>query len=339
MPANNALPTRHYFASFPEQTFMSDMEALFTKKRSGHALKHIFTGAALNMWEQFTLAEDTHYYPFTCEAGLIAKCAPYFNAVANKLKERGPLTVVELGTGSQHAAQLKTVPFVEAVQPDFYYGVDYSLESAFHAATTVRERIKGVKIGMRNKNFITDDMDIPHAGPRIFIEFGSTLGNAEGFEDAPLPKDVVIQALANCRKHMSEGDYLILGVDQNQDRRSLEAAYGHRLISDFSNAMLRRVHDELPTEGFKPHHFRHVKRWQPQNHLFINGFEAVQDGEFSFGKGEPIRYKKGELFNYCNSYKFPQYFLDHCYAQTGFRLETKHSDKKGRISLQCLVAA
>jgi len=342
---------------YADPGFYKDMYELFTQKRAGHAFHHVMTGKALNLWEQFTRAADTEYYLFNNEANLIRENADYFASLAKKEGTEHPLIMIELGTGSAHSIKHKTMPFVDAIHPDIYVGVDYSTESATEAVMKVHAEHPETTGLIRLKDFNKQNLQLEESiyaeiqkeqpikwnvrdlryGRRIMVQFGGTLGNVEGFAKDGLPHDHLKEALTNYRRHLHPGDYFIIGLDHNQNARSLASCYQSDLIAQFSMATLARMKEELPVKYFDPDDFEYSNRWIEESHLYAHGFRAKKTGSFYLGR-ERISYNEGDCFIYCNSYKYPQDFLDQVFAETGFTQVKVMKDRDKRVHLHTLQA-
>ncbi len=317
--------------------FERDMADMFTRRRSGHAIRHFFSGQSLVLWEAFTRA-SRDYYLFEDEAKLIKENAP---AIAEKARAalQGSLTVVELGTGSAKAVRAKTIPMLEALKPDVYIPTDWSAESVHVAAHLAQQALPGLDVRPRVMDFNQQAYHLPKSGRTVLLQFGSTLSNIEGRRDDALPLEAMQTNLKHYRRQLQQNDLAIFGLDQNQDRQSLMAAYEHPLHVAFSESVLTRMKDELPvSSSFNPAAFTYVPLWNEATHQLAHLLIALEDGSFELGD-ETIRYVAGDRFVYDNSWKFPQGVLDGAFSNTGYvPVRAPIRDVHSRISLQVMKA-
>jgi len=329
-PAELATIERRIGRNRYETPFLDDMVDLWTRKRAGGAFQHVMAGKAFELYEQFTRAADSNYYLFNSEAKLIRENPDFFR--------RGASTAIELGMGSLNSVIHKSEPFYDAVRPPEGIIVDYSVVAARSASEYLQGKFPDVKVDMRFSNFNEEDLRIKGTDRRIMAQFGGTLGNAEGFLDGGLPREFIVKCLTNYRRNLNPGDYFVVGLDQNQDEESLHACYSHELIAKFSMATLDRMAKELPVLQFDADDFEYAHVWNKESHLYAHGFKAKRNGFFGIGGRNYVRYDKGDMFVYCNSYKYPQEFLDDVFEASGFKPCDRLVDPQKRMHIHALEA-
>ncbi len=307
----------------PKSSFAQDVEDWFLRRRSGHMIRHYYSGKALEYWEAFT-RHSKEYYLFDEEAALIQT---YAEQIAKKY---GQATVVELGTGGIKSGYQKTLPFVKAIMPKLYIGCDWSEESAALVCAIV-EKETGIKTDVRLGDFNNKDMQLP-TGKKVVCQFGSTLSNIESFPDDPLPFDALVSNLKNYKQNIGDDGALVIGLDQNNNPGSLIASYSHRYHAAFSESILHRIQRELRvSRHFDPANFRYNPIWIEKSYQFVHALVAQCDGGFELD-GVPVNYAKGDIFSYDNSFKYPQHILSNALEAAGYSLPQIY--RGDRVSLQ-----
>jgi uncharacterized SAM-dependent methyltransferase len=338
--------------SLYDDIFLKDMQDFFSKKRSGHVLRHVFSGPAFSLWEEFTRAAGS-YYPFASDVEIIRDHAALYREVANTGgKHKKPLIAIELGPGSAHAIENKTLPLLRAIKPDTYAAVDLSMECLLMAGMMVQSAMPDIKTYTRLKDFNKDIIDyqqsmirdtlqkvrLPAGGKRFMFQFGSTICNIEGHLEEPLPVEQIKASLKNYRRHLRQGDVMIIGMDQNQDLESLNACYGSPLIKNFAFEMLRRVEKELPvSKGYDVNNFEFVRVWRAENALYGVGFKVKKGMQFTLG-GQLHNLVEGDVLLFANTHKLNQDFYERLYPEVDFRLQHTLSDKDNRMHQHILQA-
>jgi uncharacterized SAM-dependent methyltransferase len=364
---SKTIPYGEYLKGHPEKfydpEFMQDMKDLLSGRRAGHAFHHVMTGEGYRLWEQFTRAVDTTYYPFNDEAQLIESNPDWFRITSGLAVGEGSI-VAELGTGSEYSAQRKTMPFIEAVNASVYVGVDKSIDSVISVLGYINDNRPQTKLFMRLNDFNKDALqldwqDLPspilteahewygfakqemskeEPKTRILAQFGTTLGNIEAFIDDEPPMNKVVANLRNYRANMRPGDKLFLGLDQNQDEASLHSSYSSPIIAKFSLEMLRRIGNELPVKGnFNPDDFDYVRMWNKRNGLYFHGYEFKKTGHFWLGD-EKIKTSKNSKVSYVNTWKLSQEFMETAFKLSDLKQIGRLDGAGNRIHIHALEA-
>ncbi len=343
-PLTNTLLQTPFFS---DDDFRRDMANMILGKHCGDGLKYILTDpTSFDLYADFNKAsladEGEDYYVSTRQIEIIRSNVDFFRELGRK--HGNQLVLTELGTGTGPAIENLTFPLVEALKPSHYVGIDYSIQSAFSAATMVDHKFTAVQSMWFHHDFNQVPFNRDHKGkewnrPMVVVQLGSTLGNVAGRPGEGLPRAHVMAALKNYRGSMQKGDHLILGLDQNQDAESLHKCYGMESIERFGRGLLRQIHnDVLHQRAFTPDDFEYVRAWHPESHLYTHSFVAKKPMLFSM-EGQLVHFEKGQGFTYCNSYKYPQEFLDEVFPASGFKPIARFPDPKGQVHLHVLEAA
>lgn len=142
-----------------------------------------------------------------------------------------------------------------------------------------------------------------HAGRRLFMFIGSTIGN--------FTPDEARLFLNNLRGRMRSGDYLLLGLDRVKDKALLDAAYNDRqgLTADFNLNLLNVLNRELKAD-FDRSRFRHHAGFDRENsrvemRLISTGPQTVQLGKIDerivFDRGDDILTELSHKFTFSSA--------------------------------------
>ncbi len=186
-------------------------------------------GSAL--YEEITLQPE--YYPTRTEDAILAGCAAEIRDLT------GPVTLLELGSGSSSKTGHLLRAYGRNGKPACYVPIDVSLSALQDAGRTIRAGHGNIRvIGLHS----TYERAIPLftvASPAMAIFLGSTLGNLTPAEARRFYRGMA--------KALQPGDYFLLGVDLVKDRRILEAAYNDAagVTAAFTRNLFVRMNREL----------------------------------------------------------------------------------------------
>jgi L-histidine N-alpha-methyltransferase len=180
-----------------------------------------------------SICETPEYYLTRTESGILAASAAEISDLT------GPVTVVELGSGSSAKTGHLLTAYANLTHPVRYVPVDVS-ESALHAgaesllAANPRLRITGVH-GTYDRAFPM----LRELSPAVLVFLGSTIGNLNQTEAALFWTDVA--------NHLAPGDFVLLGVDLVKESRLIDAAYNDRAghSAEFTRNIFHRMNREL----------------------------------------------------------------------------------------------
>jgi uncharacterized SAM-dependent methyltransferase len=312
-----------------------DVDDAMAGRRAGHLVRHVFNDSAMPRWQAF--AGQVPNYGSREEEGIIRDEAGYLGVIGDELRKAAdgkPVILVEFGTGA--SLDTKTVPTVAHVRPDDYIAVDYAAGAAFEAATHVRDQFqRAIRPHMRVVDFTKGNLKLPDAGAQIFVMYGQTLGNCDGFPGQPLNAPVN-QTIANLRRHMKPGDYLLLGLLREQ---KMEEAYNHPLFHAFHEEFPHYMKERLSPEAHVvPEDFQFFVKWLPDmsNHVF--GYTAKNNGWIR-PLSQKYHYKKGDtLMVTCNSARFTQDFLDDMASTNALKERRILTNGQGRTYIHAYQA-
>ena len=194
------------------------------------------------------ITRQPEYYPTRTEAAIL-------QAAAAEIRDlTGPVTLIELGSGSSEKTSLLLSAFGDAPGEVRYVPVDVS-DAAIAAS---RQRVAA------------DHPDVEFAGlvgryeeayplfrehsPAMVMFLGSTIGNFNHAESLRFWRSI--------SRHLAAGDHFLLGVDLVKEREVLEAAYDDAagVTARFTRNLFVRMNRELAA-GIDVTQIEHTARY------------------------------------------------------------------------------
>jgi len=259
-------------------------------------------GSAL--YERITLQPE--YYPTRTEDAILATYAAEIRDLT------GPVTLLELGSGSSTKTGHLLRAYGDCGPPACYVPIDVSLSALQDAGRTIRAHHDNIQVvGLHS----TYEQAIPLftvASPAMVIFLGSTVGNL-----TPAEARWFYRGMAEA---LQPGDYFLLGVDLVKDIRTLAAAYNDAagVTAEFTRNLFVRMNRELGA-SIDLEAIEHVARYmEPRQQIEIHArfnhatrIEVQPLGEsFAIGGGEEIlveisrKFKLDELCPELESFGF-----------------------------------
>ncbi len=226
--------------------------------------RYLYDAEGSALFEEITQLPE--YYPTRTEAGILAAAASAIRAIT------GPVTLIELGSGSS----TKTSHLLEAYgaggDPVHYVPVDVSDTILQAAYVALQQRHPGVQVTPVQGTYADAFPLFEAHSPSMALFLGSTLGNFNQTEAAWFWEKV--------SRHLRPGDYFLLGVDLVKDPAILEAAYNDAdgVTARFTRNLFARMNRELGS-ALDLASITHVARYNaPWQRIETHArFETAQD--------------------------------------------------------------
>ena len=176
----------------------------------------------------------------------IKECCAGHNSAA-------PIVVVEFGAGGAH----KVTPLLKALQPAAYIALDISA-SHVHAACTglqaLHPQVPMVAICCDYGQLVALPEHPLLTGQRLGFFPGSSLGNYS--------RAGAVALLHHMSTLLGPGSRLLIGIDQPQSIRAMEAAYDDAagVSAQFAQNLLVRLNRDLEA-NFQPQYFAYEAQW------------------------------------------------------------------------------
>jgi L-histidine N-alpha-methyltransferase len=199
------------------------------------------------------ICETPEYYLTRSEAAIL-------EASAESIRDlTGPVTLVELGSGSSVKTGHLLSVYADAFPTTHYVPVDVSEAALRQAARAIAAAHPSVRVDSVHGRYETAFPLLRKLSPAMLLFLGSTIGNFNQTEASLFWEHVA--------RYVRPGDFVLLGVDLVKDARVLEAAYndaaGHS--ADFTRNLFVRMNRELGA-GVDPntitHHARYHDEWR-----------------------------------------------------------------------------
>ena len=310
--------------NYIETTFHEDIGADvlkgLTAPRKSIPSKYLYDARGSAIFEEICRLPE--YYPTRTELSILKDAAP---AVMERFCGGD---IVELGAGSSLKIRtlLGGLP-AGRLQGIRYIPVDVSTAALEASACELVDLYPGLELLGIAADF-TRHMDmIPASRKRLFVFFGSTIGNFDEDEGAGFLKGIACS--------MNTGDLLLVGFDMLKPRAVVEQAYNDSagVTAEFNRNILRVVNRELGADfdlGLFSHRaLFNEERGRVEMYLRAEAETVVNIGalglEVGFEKGEGI------LTEICR--KFTREGIERTALDAGLAVTAWFSDPKGWFSL------
>ncbi|HEV8483716.1 MAG TPA: L-histidine N(alpha)-methyltransferase [Blastocatellia bacterium] len=253
---------------------------------------------------------------------------------------RGPVRLVELGSGSAEKTRFLIEALLARQQKLHYLPIDISDASLERSSAVLLESYPGISITAYAADYFTAISALSGTIGRdgdsvrtMALFLGSNIGNFDPAEARAFLREV--------RKMLGPEDGLLVGADLKKSPAVLVPAYDDALgvTAAFNLNLLVRINRELDGD-FDLTKFEHSAiyneaRGRMEVHMISRAAHRVHiraiDLEVEFEKGESIHTE--------SSYKYDLSQLGELAAKSGFRLEKSWLDSGERFSFNLFAAA
>lgn len=268
----------------------------------------------------------------------------YLTRAENEILERyadeiaasvgGPLTLVEMGSGSASKTRL----IIEAVlrrQPQLLFmPVDISATALESSSRILLQSYPRLTIEAYAADYFAGLAELGKKPRRrtLALFLGSNISNFD--------RDDALRFLRALRRVLQKGDALLLGADLKKDPAILEAAYNDALgvTSAFNLNVLARINRELggtfDLRGFKHRAFYNAEIGRIEIYIESLVDQTVRIANLDL----EVNFAAGELIHTENSYKYDRAGIAWLANQTGFEHSHTWVDSTERFSSNLLLA-
>jgi dimethylhistidine N-methyltransferase len=317
-----------YRASQPAQTatFADDVRSGLTADPKRLAPKYFYDALGSALFE--AICELPEYYLTRAETQILERHAGEMIATL-----RGPLEVVEFGSGSARKTRVLLEAAIAAQGDVTYHPIDISASALVGSAST----LVGAYDRLTVTAYASDYADVLSNGllrtsKRVLALFlGSNIGNYQPDDAAAL-----LRAMSSSFK---PGDALLLGTDLKKATSALERAYNDPtgVTAAFDKNVLGRINRELGG------HF------DLDAFSFAARYDAVRGSVDSYliadrgmlvpidGLGIDVRFRTAETIHTESSFKFDANDVMRLAARSGFAVERVWTDDERRFAVSLLT--
>lgn len=239
-----------------DQKILSDYLAFFTTSEGADMLPYVYLESS-KLYDN--LVKNNHdYYLFRDEVSLIQK-----NKISLSHYLSDVINIIEIGPGSCHTMQHKTIPVLScAAKLKTYQAIDHSENYLIDVCKFIRNQLPKIDVFSTEADLmqsipikLSKEVD----GKKAIMLLGSTLENFTIAE-----QNYVIEQIVNL---IDSGDIFILTVDTNQNEKLLLSAYANNHLYSLIGASLK-----------------YFSKINPNFAQYLNSFEAtcVWNGELNF---------------------------------------------------------
>ncbi len=306
-------------------TFQSDIRSDIykglTSSQKYIPSKYLYDSRGSQLFE--LICDQPEYYQTRTELSILKDAAPVI------MRDFGNGHLIELGSGSN----LKVRTLLDSAwgRDICYMPIDVSGSAIFESCRELLMLYPELKVHATIADFTRHLHGFPE-GRKIFLFFGSTIGNFDQKERACL--------LNSISYHMRPEDRFLLGIDMIKPKEILESAYNDSagVTADFNKNVLHVINREL-NAGFNIDHFDHLAFFNEEKeriemHLKANRKLSVDvrklDLNVTIEKDETIHTEICAKFSRENVYAMAR--------QAGLIIERWFTDPLGWFSLIELAA-
>jgi L-histidine Nalpha-methyltransferase len=254
------------------------------------------------------------------------------NSAAHIVRNLREADIIELGSGSNVKIRTLLDACLGTYRADIcYMPVDVSESALVKSSVELLDSYPDLKITGFVADFTKRIGQIPAGRQRLFVFFGSTIGNFAG--------EARVRLLKSVAGMMGPGDRFLLGIDMIKPVEVLERAYNDSrgVTAQFNKNILNVLNRELNAD-FVSSHFDHVAfynagREQVEMHLRANRSISVKIG----GLGMQVSMEKGETIHTEICGKFSRLSAVAMAAEAGLTVNRWFTDPRSWFSLVELI--
>lgn len=264
------------------------------------------------------------YYPSRIEMELLKKHSFEIAEAIGKNK-----VVIEPGAGNCEKVQY----ILPELQPKCYVPIDISADFLFESANNLKKNFPNVHI-----HAVADDMkakvDIPEQfnnNEKIVFYPGSTIGNYQPAQ--------AIEFLKHVRELVGENGGLLIGVDLQKDKSTLDAAYNDKegITALFNLNVLHHV-NKLLDSNINVDLFEHIAFYNEEHCRIEMHLECKENHQCDLNEFGTLDFFKSERIHTEYSYKYTIESFSQLARQAGLKLQDYWLDDDAYFSVQYYVS-
>lgn len=310
-------------------TFAEDVRDGLGRERKALQPKYFYDDLGSKLFEAICLLPE--YYPTRAERQILERHA---SDIASRV--RGPVELVELGSGSAEKSRLLIAALLDRQHELRYVPVDISTAALASSAEALLDMFPRLRITAYASDYdgaLAALRDPATAGARRLALFlGSNVGN--------LDEEGAHAFLSGVRAAVGPGGALLLGADLKKSAEVLEAAYDDPVgvTAAFNLNLLARINRELGGT-FDVRRFAHRARYDEDEGVVRMFLVSLADQTVEIAAiGATVRFAEGETIHTEDSRKYDLDDLSRMARRAGFvRTETWYDDER-RFSSSLFVA-
>lgn len=297
--------------------FRTEVLSGLLKQPKGTHPKFLYDEKGSNLFDQITELDE--YYPTRSEIEILRTQGP---GIAEYIGEGSQVIELGGGNGTKGSILLRSLK-----APSGYTLVDISMDALELAVRNISSNYPDLEVRGICADYssyeVMAHLGIP--GRKSIVFLGSTIGNMEPEEAS--------RFLAICRKIMSRGDTLTIGVDLKKDIGKLERAYNDSrgVTAQFNENLIERINRifgcSIGRDAFRHMAFYNREKGRIEMHL-----ESTRDQEITLD-GVQVKFLKGETIHTENSYKYSLRDFRNMLEESGLEEVVHWTDSGGNFAL------
>ncbi len=307
-------------------TFAEDVRAAFAARPYALSPKYFYDDLGSALFE--AICRLPEYYLTRVERDLLAT---YGREIVGSF--RGPLELVELGSGSALKTKLIIEAILERQAQLTFHPIDISPDALIESSLGLIAAHERLRINAYAGDYFTllrGGLDV--RGPALALDLGSNIGNF-----TPAEARLLLELLASA---LQPGDGLLLGYDLKKDAGILEAAYADPtgVTAAFNKNVLGRMNRELAA-NFDLAAFAFRATYDPVRGAVDSFLVSARRQTVLIGAIDvEVPFAAGECIHTESSYKFDCEDIVSLAGECGFTERKTFTDAGGRYALTLLTA-
>ena len=290
------------------QLFYDDVIAGLSQTPKRLSSKYFYDAMGDRLFQQIMHSPD--YYLTRCELDIFTTQLPEMTKLL--IKDGTPFDLIELGPGDCY----KSIHLMKALTKQGatfnYLPIDISGAVLDLINNTLPALLPGMPIIPMNGDYfqMLSKANKHSSNRKVVLCLGSNIGNMSQEESHTF--------CSTLRKHLNEGDLVIMGFDLVKNPNVIRLAYNDRagITSQFNLNLLKRINRELDGD-FKLNEFEHYCSYEPETGACKSFLVSLEDRIVRI-KDTDISFKKNEYIWMEISQKFTQEQIDKLALNNGF---------------------
>lgn len=310
----------------PDDELRKDVLEGLTARQKFIPSKYFYDATGSQLFQEICRLPE--YYQTRTELSILQRCTD--EIIGNYLQS----DIIEFGSGEDLKIRtLFDAAFASDLSDICYVPVDVSEPTLLESAKELCRTYPGLRVSGIVGDFTRHLGLMPQNRKRLFLLFGSTIGN---FTDNSRK-----EFLRDTARLMERDDRLILGIDMIKPAEILERAYNDSLgmTARFNKNVLTVLNRKLDAD-FDMDLFEHLAFYNPEREQVEMHLRAGSDLVVAIrALGLHVLFREGETIRTEICRKFSRSSADAMAEESGLEIERWHSDPKGWFSLLELSAA
>ena len=305
-----------------EDEIRGDVLKGLTAKQKSVPSKYFYDARGSELFREICRLPE--YYQTRTELAILKECA---DSIIGEYRQAD---IIELGSGEDLKIRMLLDAAFDSTGADICYTpVDVSGQALLKAAKELCKTYPSLRVA----GIVADFTRHLELIPRLFLFFGSTIGN--------FPEENRKGFLADIVRQMGAEDRFILGIDMIKPVRMLERAYNDSrgITAKFNKNILdvlnRRLNADFDSGLFEHVAFYNVEEERVEMHLRVTRNLVVKVRDLDL----QVRLREGETIRTEICKKFTRASATAMAEEAGMKIERWHSDLKGWFSLLQVAVA